>query len=332
MDDQGFFILSLDTELATGRFDRDVLRQKLFSPNGSRERESIRRLVDLLEGYGITGTWAIVGHLFFEKCEHCEHCPLMDWKGRYTSFDEVYGTSNPLWYGADIIDMIRTRGARQEIGFHGYSHKVFSESLMSSQDARIEVQEWQRLADRKSIQPYAVTFPRNQAGHLDILRDAGMICYRGEQESSQLSQIKYFGKILKTIDQLIGLSDIPVFDLHCEENSGLVLLRSSQFLFDINRRFELLLDSINLHNLRTRRIINAVRKAAREKKMIHLWAHPCEFRTEKDFLKLQNIITAVAEEVDRGMMRSVGMAEMARLLKENHKTTIRREECTSQSS
>jgi hypothetical protein len=317
LEDQGFFIFSLDTELATGRFDNDEGRHKLFSPDGSLERNTINQLIDLFEEFKIVGTWAIVGHLFYDKCEYCEICPLKDWKGRYSSFDEAYGTNNPLWYGADIIETLLMKGPRQEIAFHGYSHKIFNENLMSPHEAKIEVQEWLRVGKRKGITPYSVTFPRNWIGHLDILKEAGMICYRGEPERSYLSKNKYFGKYIKTIDQVFGLSNIPIFDLAHNENHGLVILRPSQFLFDINRRFELFLDSLNLENMRIRGIIRGVKRAAKEKKMIHIWAHPCEFRTEKDFSKLRQIFMAVAEEVKQGRMQSVGMAEMARLLVKN---------------
>jgi len=125
---------------------------------------------------------------------------------------------------------------------------------------------------------------------------------------------KYFGKYVKTIDQFLGITNIPIFDLTYRENHGLVAIQPSQYLFDINRKIELFLDSINLHNLRIRRIIKGIKGAAKEKKMIHIWAHPYNFRTEKDFLKLRQIFMAVSEEVAKGRMQSVGMAEMAKLL------------------
>src|SRR5690349_20958007 len=268
MEDKGFFIFSMDTELAEGHFDNDEARHRLFSQNGSIERETILKLIDLFEEFNIIGTWAVVGHLFYDKCEYCEPCPMKDWKGQYSSFEEVYGTNNPLWYGADIIEMLLGRGKRQEIGFHGYSHKIFSEDQMTQQDAKIEVQEWLRVGKRRGIIPHAVVFPRNQIGHLDVLKDAGMICYRSEPEMSFTN--KYFGKYVKTIDQFLGITNIPIFDLTYRENHGLVAIQPSQYLFDINRKIELFLDSINLHNLRIRRIIKGIKGAAKEKKMIHI--------------------------------------------------------------
>jgi hypothetical protein len=314
MEERGYFIFSLDTELATGQFDRDQARHRLFSPDGSREREAIYRLIDLLEQFDVAGTWAVVGHLFYKACEDCAICPLRDWSGKYSSFEEAYKTSSPLWYGDDVIDALVRRGARQEIAFHGYSHRIFDEDLMSPEAARVEVQEWLRVGARKGIVPASVTFPRNRAGHLDILREAGLVCYRGEPATPPLFKHGYAGKLMKTMGKLTGLSRVPIFDLTCRESGGLVVLQPSEYLFDINRKLELFLDSVALHNLRINRIVAGVKRAAREKKMIHIWAHPCDFRTEKDFAKLRRILVAVSNEVKRGRMRSVGMAEMAGLL------------------
>jgi hypothetical protein len=68
---------------------------------------------------------------------------------------------------------------------------------------------------------------------------------------------------------------------------------------------------MGLEHLRMRRILRAVRRAGREGKILHLWAHPWEFRTEKDFSKLSKTLDAVAEEVRRGRMVSMGMTELA---------------------
>jgi len=314
MDETGYFIFSLDTELATGCFDLDEMRKKRFTRDGNRERRSINRLIDLFEEFNIVGTWAIVGHLFYDRCEYCEICPMMDWKGKYSAFEEVYGTNNPLWYGGDIIKSLLGRGPRQEIAFHGFSHKIFDETQMSIPEAEKEIEAWLHVAKRKEIVPHAVAFPRNVVGHLDILRKAGFTCYRGEPKRPWLIQNKIFGRYVKAIDQVLGLSNIPIFNLENNIDPGMVPLFSSQCFFDLNRRFEHFLDALNLYKLRFGRVIRGIKAAAEEKKMIHIWAHPCDFRTEKDFAKLQHIFAAVSQEIKKGRMRSVGMTEMARIM------------------
>ncbi|MDZ7318954.1 MAG: hypothetical protein ONB11_07355, partial [candidate division KSB1 bacterium] len=60
--------------------------------------------------------------------------------------------------------------------------------------------------------------------------------------------------------------------------------------------------------------IKAIKKAAVQKKVVHVWAHPWEFRTEQDFDKLRYIFQHVAQEVSAGNMQSVTMNEMAQIV------------------
>lgn len=313
--DKGYFIFSLDTELAWGYHDLDGPRTEIFSTDGTRERTAIDRVHQMLDEFNIVGTWALVGHLFYERCEMCEFCPVLEWQSKYESFNEIYDTHDPLWYGLDAIETLLTRHRNHEIAFHGYTHALFDESLMSNERARMEIDEWLRLGKRHDAVPTTVIFPRNRVGHLDQFRRAGFICYRGVEALPLWFRGKQLGKLIKHVDQVLALSPLPIYDRsEIERSSGMVNLQSSEHFFDFNRKLEMFLDAQNLHTLRLRRIKQGIQRAAREKKIVHIWAHPWEFRTKKDFEKLQYILTAVAEEIDSGRMQSVGMAELASMI------------------
>lgn len=316
----GYFIFSLDTEMAWGFFDVDARRAKLFSSNGATERRSINRLLEILDEFGIVGTWAIVGHLFYERCEECDVCPVLEWEGRYRSFHEVYKTDAPLWYGADIVERLLSSESRHEIAFHGYTHEIFDESLMTADQARIEIREWLRVSERMGIVPRTVVFPRDRVGHLDVFREFGFTCYRGDEKLPRLHRIPWFGTLAKSLDHVLSLSKVPLYDI--EElritTSGLVEHDPSQHLFGFNRRLEMMLDSVNLHNLRINRMITGVRNAAQGNLITHLWAHPWEFRTEKDFDKLRYLFDCVAKEMGRGKIQSIGMADLTRIAMRRH--------------
>lgn len=317
-DQTGYFLFSLDTELAWGYFDLHRVRSKIFSPDGSRERRSVELLLDVLDEFGVVATWAVVGHLFYARCEECEICPIIPWKGRYRSFEEVYGTNNPLWYGAGVIETLLTRGSHHEIAFHGYTHEVFDESTMSEKAARIEIQEWLRLSGRKGLVPQTVIFPRDKVGHLDLFKEAGFICYRTEEDLPRLFRLRHIGALIKAVDHVLALSSPPVYELKGIESSGLVNVRSSQNFFGFHRKTEMILDSLNLHRLRIKRMIRGVRKAADEKKIIHIWAHPWAFQTKKDIEKLRYLLGYVSDEVTQGRIQSIGMADLARRAIEQH--------------
>ena len=311
MSSPGYFIFSLDTELAWGYYDR--FEKSMFSLNGEKERESVHRLLEIFDEFNIIATWAVVGHLFYDKCENCEVCPVLEWKNKYRSFNEIYETNNPLWYGLDIIDLLQTKGSRHEIAFHGYTHKVFSEEKMTEQEAKTEIQEWQRLAARKNMIPLSVVFPRNQVGHLQAFKDAGYICYRGDELHPKDYKIPFIGKALNRIDLVIQIRTPQVYDLE-ENTTGLVNLPSSRWLFGMNRKIEAVFDGLGLHLLRIRKMVKAVKKSAREGKIIHIWAHPEEFKSEKDFEKLRFLLSFVSDELKKGTLQSIGMADLARKL------------------
>jgi len=313
----GYFLFSLDTELALGHFDH--FDPAMFSADGQRERRSIEQILEILDEFNITATWAVTGHMFYERCEECDLCPILDWKGKYSSFEQIYGTQNPLWYGADVIETLLTRGSRHEIAFHGYTHRAFDE--LSEDEARFEIQEWLRLAKRKNIVPQTVVFPRNRVDHLDIFKEAGFICYRGKKVMSKTYSIPLIGKALNRVDLFLQIMIPQVYELTVEP-SGLVNLPSSQWFFRINRKVERIIDSLNLHTLRIRRMIQGVENAVNEKKIIHIWAHPFEFQTQKDFEKLCYLFAYVSEQVNRGGLQSVSMADLARIAIEQHGEVI----------
>lgn len=317
-DDQvGYFVFSLDTELAWGYFDLDEERSRLFSPDGSREREAINRLLDIFDEFGIIGTWAVVGHLFYEKCEECDVCPVLAWEGKYRTFEETYKTANTLFYGPDVVDNILSRKTPHEIAFHGYTHEPFNEKRMTADAARTDIEEWQRIAGRRGIVPHTVIFPRDQVGHLDIFQEHGFICYRSDVIIPRIYWVPYVGPLLKSVDHILSLTTPPVYDLEVKP-SGLVDLQTSQHLFAFNRKLELALDSLGLHNMRIRRMVRGVERAAAQKKFFHAWIHPWEMRTEKDFDKLRYLFSHAAEEIAAGRMKSIGMTALAELALARH--------------
>lgn len=307
----GYFLFSLDTELGWGYYDKDRARVRKFSPDGSRERRSIERLLDVLDEFGITATWALVGHLFYERCALCEICPILAWKGKYESFAQIYDSDASLWYAPDMVNLLLTRGARHEIAFHGYTHEVFDEKSMSAERAKLEIDEWLRLSRARGILPRAVVFPRDRAGHLQVFKAAGFLCYRGRETMPVFYRTRYGGKLLKALDQIFAVSAPPVYAPDEVTTAPLLDLKASQEFFEFNRRLELLLDALNLHALRIRRMVKGVRRAAKEKKILHICAHPWEFQTDRDFEKLRFLLGHVADEVAAGSLVSIGMTEMA---------------------
>ncbi len=308
--EKGYFLFSLDTELAWGYFD--CFNPRLFSANGQRERRAIDRLLEIFDDFKIVATWAIVGHLFYERYETRVSYPAANRWSNFPIFEELYKTSSPLLYGVDIIDTLLKRGSRHELAFHGYTHRVFSEHSMSEEEAAAEIQAWLSVAGQRNIIPRAVVFPRNKVGHLGLFNEYGFICFRGEELMPKLFSMPLVGRVFRRYYYYLSAFYTPLIYEPKVDPSGLVNLSSSRWFFGFNRKLDRVLDTLNLTTIRIRKIAEGVHRAASEKKTIHIWAHPCEFRTEKDFEKLRYLLRHVAEEVSAGRLQSVGMAELAR--------------------
>lgn len=312
--DSGYFLFSLDTELAWGHYDYDDLRARLFSPDGSRERRKIERILAIFNEFEIVGTWAIVGHLWYERCVECEVCPVLEWRGRYASADQIIGTAHPLWYGPDVVERIAASPTPQEIAFHGYTHTPFSEATMSAAQAQLEISEGVRLAAARGVQLRAMVFPRNRIGHLGLFKDAGFTTFRGAEVWPGPYRAPLLGKFLRRYNHYVSILTTPQVFEPSIDASGLVDLPASRWLFGLDARKDAALDNRGWGHVRTNSMIRGIRRAAGEKKVIHLWAHPYEFATEHAFDKLRRLAEAVAEERAAGRLRSVGMTELARLV------------------
>lgn len=309
----GYFVLSLDTEMRWGYFDRDQQRRQIFSPDGGRERRSIEGLLALCDEYGIRGTWALVGHLFLDRCEECQVCPLAHWEGRYASFQEIYRTADPRWYAGDTIRALLASGDRHEIAFHGYTHEVFDR--LDREGARREIQEWRRVAAPYGVTPRSLVFPRNVIRYLDLFEAEGFSCFRSVEIAPPSWTQDIWGRVRKHLDLLVGRNWPRLYTPDELKGPGIIDVRASGHLFLFNRRLELALDRLGLYRLRLSGLRAAVRRAAREGKVLHLWAHPWELRTPRDFAKMRYLFALVAEEISAGRMRSVSMTEMARIVR-----------------
>jgi hypothetical protein len=313
MTDTAYFLFSLDTELATGYFDEDAARHRLFSEDGLEERRRIARVLALCEQYDIHATWAVVGHLFFNRCEYCPDCPISHWQGKYASYDEAYGTDHPLWYGDDVVRLIQQSTVEQEIAFHGHTHEPFDS--ISAAAAMLEISEWKRLAQRFGIDAVSIVFPRDRAGHLSLLSQHGFSNYRADVVEPLLIRNRYFGRYVKTLDHIIGFSTAPTYSLQEIDDDGLLRLSASQHLFGFNHGVDSILDRLGLSTLRLRRINRGIKRAVGRKHMFHLWAHPWEFRTKDDLYKLEHIFQTVRRFTETGQMQSVTMAEMDAIIR-----------------
>jgi hypothetical protein len=312
---RGAFILSLDTELAWGSAHGGKLKEREAFFNQT--RSCISRLMQLLEKYQIHATWAIVGHLFLERCQplngikHPEIVrPDYSWyKNDWLSPDPCSDIHNaPIWYGRDIIRQILGCKVSQEIGCHTFSHVQVGEPGCSRECFSSELRACQNEAAKLGLSLQSFVYPRNSVGHLDELVKAGFTVYRGPVTSwfEHLPGIaSRAGHLLDTF-----LPIPPPVVLPLKEN-GLWNLPASYFYPPADRWWKLLPVSLQVGKAG-----QGLRQAARQRRIFHLWFHPFNLASDPDKLLggLEAVFAEVARYREKGLLDNLTMGEAARNL------------------
>ncbi len=189
------FCVSTTLELSWGwRYGKTRGDWKAFPPLA---RRNVPILSEISEKYDIPISWAVIGHLFLDKCEKDEkgfaHCSMprpngfyethqfWDWKnGDWYQHDPCSSfEKDPLWYAPDLIREIADNPVKHEIGTHSFSHIDFSHPSCTPELARRELEKCTKVMETYSLTPRSMVFPGGLIGYLDILSASGIIAYQG---------------------------------------------------------------------------------------------------------------------------------------------------------
>lgn len=312
---QPTFALTFDTELMWGSFDRLSVEQ--FQHRYPDVRGTIQAILDVLDEFGIAATWAVIGHLFLERCEpdasgrtHPELLrPNHQWfQGDWLSADP--GTDReqaPLWYGDDIIGAIQKARTTHEIGSHSFSHPIFGDPGMTADVARSELAACVRVAAERGIKLRSFVFPRNREGHHEVLKEFGFTAYRGADRTWYGDYPRMAARGAHFLDQGVGIA--PRVSLPIERLPGLWDVPGSMLLLHrVGVRRYLSMQA------RVRKARSGLQRAIEHEAVFHLWTHPMNLAYERDVMlaTLRSILHDVADLRDRGLLRVATMAEIAR--------------------
>jgi peptidoglycan/xylan/chitin deacetylase (PgdA/CDA1 family) len=313
--DRGAFVLSLDFELIWGTLD-------LFGPEGfgkacEIEREAvIPRLLDLLARYEISATWCVLGHLFLDRCGAQDgrmHPEIVRPSHRWVSGDwfahDPGGTeqSAPAFLGRSLVERIRACPVVQEIGCHSFSHVIFGDPGCSAATADSELAACCAAARALGVQLTSFAFPRNQVGHLDVLRRHGIRVYRGpgpswyeKDEQSTAGRLAHLWDVVRAAT--------PPTVMPERDGSGLWNLPGSMIYFPKHgiRRFVPM-------QRRVARAVKGLDAAARDRRVFHLWFHPTNLADSMDamFGGLERIFEHAASLRARGRLSVLPMRAVA---------------------
>ena len=279
---RGGFVVSLDFELYWGVRDH----RRLDGPERKRllaARSVVPKILAAFRDHEIRATWATVGLLFARSREEAHACrpeyvpgyqrpeldPYVEQMGRDESDD-------PFRFAPSLIREIKQE-AGQEIGSHSYSHYYSLEAGQSEKEFHADIASAIRIAGNSGYGLRSYVFPRNQVRrrYLPILQQSGFRAFRGTEPAASKAPVTYHEQ------RRLWLRALRLADAYCDLNGPqtvafpqgrrLARLGASRYL----RPFSPALSS--LETVRLKRIATAMKSAAREKRIFHLWWHPEDF-------------------------------------------------------
>ncbi len=304
----GTMVVSLDLELAWGRFDHHPL--PILEHESLQERKHITPLLELFDHYDIPVTWAVVGHLMLEKCLRNRHGiahPDLIPRAYYSWFPLDWYCFDPCttvdaapaWYAPDIVEWIRHARVRHEIGSHSFGHICYGDPECTPSAAVADLSAALEAAARQGIVLKSFVFPRNQVGHLDVLKHFGLRSYRGAEPPLILADNRLFNKAVRYLDQLLALRPR---DVRAEEVlPGLWNLPGNHFFIARNGMRRMI--PMTSRVLKGKRgITHAVKTGG----LYHLWFPP--FNLNKDTEAMMSGLARIFEYAFR--MREQGLLEI----------------------
>jgi peptidoglycan/xylan/chitin deacetylase (PgdA/CDA1 family) len=280
---RGTMVVSLDLELCWGRFDKVPV--PMLEADASEERIQIRRLLALLDRYEIPATWAIVGHLMLAGCSrhagaaHTDVMPRPDYswfpKDWYVHDPCTSAIQSPGWYAPDILEWIRATRVRHEIASHSFAHIYYGDPECSATAARADLTAAVVAASQHDVPLRSFVFPRNQVGHLDVLRAQGIRAYRGADPTRFRRTKGALYKTLSFLDQLLGL---PPKAVRAEEvMPGLWNIPGNHFYMARNGLRKMIPMASRVWKGK-----QGIRQAIQTGGVYHLWFHPFNLNADAD--------------------------------------------------
>ena len=302
--DKPTFIISLDVELIWGYVSESTNKSvTLMKSDDKKCRGCIDMLLNLFEKYNIPTTWAVVGHLFLDHCEKEEGIPHKDmprFKEDWYSTDPCTDIQrDPLYYGKDIVEKILSNRIEHEIGYHSFSHVIFSEC--SREVAEAEIKKGIKLAEYFGINLKSFVFPQDKIGHLDVLKGNGFKIYRGRIfKRGNMNQRVPIRKFNGAMDLIIAKPVEPrLMDGIWEIQSSMLFSAPFPFTYSLLPRAKI-----------------GIYRTMRSNKVFHVWLHPQNLLHPPLLAKdLDSLLAFVSKKRDEGKIDVMTMGELASHLK-----------------
>jgi peptidoglycan/xylan/chitin deacetylase (PgdA/CDA1 family) len=327
--ERGACVVSIDTEMAWGLAHRRGGNGD--APQFDRERDVIGRMLDLFARYEVPATWAVVGHLFLDRCGpggdevlpddpdgtaagarlHTEmERPSYSWlEGDWFDIDPGSDrAAAPEFYGRDIVDRILACPCPQEVASHSFAHMLMDDPGCGPEVLASDLEASRQAAAACGVELVSYVYPRNGLAHLGELVAAGYTSYRGGRPQAAFAEVAGWARpVLRLVDRLRPLRGSAVWPEVHHDTGGLVNVPQT-YLFAPDVKARRLPPALWARFPAAR-----VHQAARHRSLCHLWFHPYNITAQPDraLTALEVVCRAMARERDRGRLDLLTMAQVA---------------------
>jgi len=302
-------VISLDLELAWGSFDLsfddDLLKMGRWTHD-----TGAPNLLNHLTRNGLSATWALVGAMMRPSLPNVSGLPEVNFphfSKPWFSYVPKGGDewTHPEWFGARLVEMIKSAKPVQEIGFHSFSHVPFGWRGMTRERAIAEYHWCAQTARELGIPTTSFVFPRNSVAYLPDLRDAGFTCFRDVDDLP----VRFASDTLTSIAMIwadfVGLSPRMI---EPSLKEGIVSIPGSLLIRYAAGWRKYIPDSSRLRRLR-----KGLERVRRSGGVFHVWFHPENLYAE--WPRLENVVARFLEElgslVRNGELRCLTMGQVA---------------------
>jgi peptidoglycan/xylan/chitin deacetylase (PgdA/CDA1 family) len=306
----GRFVVSIDLEVAWGTCDRPLAAGQRRALG--RERVIVDRLLDLFGRHGVRASWAVVGHLLLEACPRRDgpvHAEIprpvvrgerRDWFAGHPERD-----GDPLWYGRDLVERVRSASPAQEIGSHSFSHMPYAEGRTNRAAVRADLAEARRCHEAAGLPFSTFVFPRNVVGFRDLLAEAGIAVYRGRPGGDRPRRSRGLRRLLALAYFLVP---VPARTVEAVvDDRGLVNVPASMALYTRRGPGRLVAPRALVA-----KATGGLDRAADRGRIFHLWLHPSNLAhaTDTQFAVLGAIVQHARALADAGRLEIVTMGDV----------------------
>jgi len=305
------FVLSIDLEMSWGSVHHGQPHDP--SPYGE-ERAVVADVLGLMDEYGISATWAVVGHLFLTDCrsQHGTKHPEitrpsypwlnMDW---YELDPATSLSSDPTWYAPDLVAAIRYCGTPQEIGSHSFGHVIAGDPGCSELAFESDLVAAKAVAELAGLELRSFVYPRNSIGRLDVLERHGFVAFRGPTPPRFEGLPEWRRRVAGVADAIRPLASQTV---HPARDGALVDVPQT-FLFDPGSKKARRFGTAGWSWLMRRRLRHAVRTGS----LFHLWFHTHNLAThpERAHKAMEHLFADARRYIDEGRLENLTMGAVA---------------------